>query len=118
MKSTDKELILKITKLCLDSTCDTFHPNMELSSHVKSLTVNVYINGWDGKDPVRLHSYYTHIAIGNETLQSVHDDLVKLIKAHEFNYSPEQLKKSEAKKKAARIAELKNELDGLENNHV
>ena len=113
MKQSDKDLILKITKLCLDSTCDTFHPIITSSSHVNSISVDVHTNGWNGKDqPIRLQSYYP--PIGTMTLSIMHEDLVKLIKAHDFNHSPEELRKTTAERKAIKIAALKLEITELE----
>ena len=99
MKKHDKDLIVKITKLCVNSACDTFHPFIDFSPHVKSLSVNVHVDGWNGNDaPVTLQAYFPPTGI--RSLQKVHDDLVELIKSHEFRYSPEQLKKTEEARKA------------------
>ena len=112
MKQSDKDLILKITKLCLDSTCDTFHPFIDFSPHVNSICVAVHMDGWNGKDKaIYLQAYYPPTS---KTLQSVHDDLVGLIKTHTFNYSPEQLQKTEAEKKQVLINSLKKQLNELE----
>ena len=112
MKQSDKDLILKITKLCLDSTCDTFHPFIDFSPHVNSICVAVHMDGWNGKDKaIYLQAYYPPTS---KNLQSVHDDLVGLIKTHDFNYSSEQLEKTASERKAIKIATLKQEIAELE----
>ena len=113
MKQSDKDLILKITKLCLDSTCDTFHPFIDYAPHAKMLDVRVYVDGWSGRGkPIFLGAYYQQGDI--KMLQLVHDELVKLINDHEFRYSPAQIAKTKAGKTANRIAELKLEITELE----
>jgi vacuolar-type H+-ATPase subunit I/STV1 len=113
MNTKTNKLIGELTARCVVMNCDTLHVFFNYSGHVEGFEISYSLGGWNeftGKK--NLCNVYID---RDNSLTKTHELLDKLQAKHDTLYAPENLAATQEANRLAKIAELQNQIEELEN---
>lgn len=114
MKNAENELILEITKMCLEYNCDTLTMFCEYCAHVNQFQLRVFMGGWKGSaDPSYSKDVYLYTWDSNQLLTRTIGELKQIKEEHDTLYAPEYIDSTRERERLDKIEALQRQIEEL-----